>query len=129
MLKTKLILIASIGVIIISFLIIQSQSQQQYLDITLSNLQQEYKNGDIVTTNIILDGYWKLCGSLKLELQNHVTKTFHIRQYQCTNDASPAKIHEIIPVEFQLENMTSGTYAFKVFFNNKSIEQTLKITE
>lgn len=129
MLKTKLILIASIGVVIISFLIIQSQSQQQYLNITLSNLQQEYKNGDMITANIILDGYWKLCGSLKLELQNHITKTYHVRQYQCTADASPSNLHEIIPVEFQLENMTSGTYTFKVFFNNKSTEQSIKITE
>jgi len=103
MLKTKLILIASIGVAIISFLIIQSQSQQQYLDINLSNLQQEYKNGDIITTDIILDGYWKLCGSLRLELQNHITKTFHVRQYQCTNDASPSKYMKLFQLNFNLK--------------------------
>ena len=126
--KNRLILIAGIGTAVAILLLTQINYQPQYLDIQLLDIKHEYKIGDTLSADILLDGYWKLCGSLKLELQNEDVKTFHLRDYQCASNAQPVQLHETIPLELQINDIAPGTYVIKIIFNNKSVQQTIFIT-
>ncbi|MGI0077842.1 MAG: hypothetical protein ACREAU_10645, partial [Nitrosopumilaceae archaeon] len=109
---------------ILSFLTIQNVSHQEYLDIEISGLEEEYNIGEDIAGNVILDGYGTGCGTLKIELENQGMNG----HFDCIEYPQPAQMHQVVPFEFNSKDLQLGAHAIKVSFNQKSIEKTIIIT-
>jgi len=117
-------ILAAIAIGILSILTLQNVSHQEYLDIEISELKKEYKLGEDITGNVILDGYSTMCGNLKIELENQGMNSV----FDCIEYPQPAQIHQVFPFRFNSQELQLGDHIIKVSFNQKSIEKSIIIT-
>lgn len=121
--KSFVVIISGISVSVIAYLAIQSVYHQQYLDIEISGLKEEYNLRESITGKVVLSGYWELCGTFKIELNHQVMNFF----YDCIADPQPAQIHEAIPFVFNSDDLQPGNYIIKASFYKKLTEETITI--
>jgi hypothetical protein len=117
-------ILAAIGVGILSFLIIQNVTHQEYLDIEISGLKAEYNIGEDVAGDVILEGYGTGCGTLKIALENQGMDG----NFDCVEYPQSSQIRVEVPFVFTSKDLQSGSHVIKVSFNQESIEKTIIIT-